>query len=160
MKVKVGQAATVTFDALTDGIATGSVTAVDILPSTGDSVTTYGATITLDEAPDGLRDGMSASVVVTVDEVTDVLWAPTAAITTVGGQSTVTVRKDGAESTVQVQTGLAGDSGTEITSGVSEGDALVVSTSGPASNSFGFPLGGIPGGGIAGGGAPPVGGRG
>ncbi len=160
MKVKVGQTATVTFDALTDGTATGSVTAVDILPSTGDSVTTYGATITLDEVPDGLRDGMSASVVVTVDEATDVLWAPTAAITTAGGQSTVTVRKNGVETTVQVETGLAGDSGTEITSGVAEGDALVVSTSSSTGSTSGFPFGGIPGGGLTGGGAPPAGGRG
>lgn len=160
MKVKVGQAATVTFDALTDGTATGSVTAVDILPSKGDSVTTYGATITLDEAPDGLRDGMSASVVVTVDETSDVLWAPTAAITTAGGQSTVTIRKDGVESTIAVQTGLAGDSGTEITSGVSEGDALVVSTSDSTSSTSGFPMGGVPGAGMPGGGAPPAGGRG
>jgi RND family efflux transporter MFP subunit len=159
MKVKVGQAATVTFDALTDGSATGTVTAVDILPTTGSNVTTYGATITLSDVPDGLRDGMSASVVVTVDQATDVLWAPTAAITTAGGQSTVTVRKDGIETTVQVQTGLAGDSGTEITSGVFEGDQLVVSTDSSSSSNSGFPFGGIPGGGgISGGGGPPAGG--
>ena len=55
MKVEVGQAATVTFDALTDAPSTGTVTAVDILPTTGSNVTTYGATITLNEVPDGLR---------------------------------------------------------------------------------------------------------
>jgi macrolide-specific efflux system membrane fusion protein len=149
LKVKVGQAATVTFDALTDGTATGTVSAVDILPTTGNNVTTYGATITLSDVPDGLRQGMSASVVLTVDEATDVLWVPTAAITTAGGQSTVTIRKDGVESTVQVHTGLAGDSGTEITSGVAEGDRLVVSTSGTTGGAGGFPMGGIPGGGVA-----------
>ncbi len=148
MKVSVGQAATVTFDALTDATATGTVTAVDILPTTGASVTTYGATITLDEVPDDLRDGMSASVVVTVDEAADVLWAPTAAITTAGGQSTVTVRTDGVESTVVVTTGLSGDTGTEILSGVSEGDALVVTTTDSGSSTSGFPMGGIPGGGM------------
>jgi macrolide-specific efflux system membrane fusion protein len=158
MKVAVGQAATVTFDALTDGTATGTVTAVDILPTTGSSVTTYGATITLSEVPDGLRDGMSASVVVTVAEATGVLWAPTAAITTAGGQSTVTIRKDGVETTVVVTTGLAGDTGTEILSGVAEGDALVVTTTGSTGSSNGFPMGGIPGGGFTGGGAPPMGG--
>ncbi|MBK9739676.1 MAG: HlyD family efflux transporter periplasmic adaptor subunit [Actinobacteria bacterium] len=158
MKVAVGQPATVTFDALADGTATGTVTAVDVLPTTGTTnVTTYGATITLDDVPDGLRDGMSASVVVTVDEAADVLWAPTAAITTAGGQSTVTIRKDGVDTTVQVETGLAGDSGTEITSGVVEGDQLVVSTSTTGGTS-GFPMGGIPGGGTAIVGVPPAGG--
>ena len=162
LKVKVGQKATVTFDALPNVTATGTVTAVDILPTTGQNVTTYGVTITLDSAPDGMKQGMSASVVVTADQASDVLWAPTAAITTAGGQSTVTVRKDGKDTKVQVTTGLAGDTGTEITSGLAEGDELVVSTSIGGSGGFGFPAGGIPGG-LTGGGPPaggPAGGRG
>jgi macrolide-specific efflux system membrane fusion protein len=154
MKVAVGQAATVTFDALTGGTATGTVTAVDILPTTGSNVTTYGVTITLSDVPDGLRDGMSASVVVTVDEATGVLWVPTAAVTTAGGQSTVTVRKDGVETTVQVTTGLAGDNGTEILTGVAEGDQLVVATPAATSGTGRFPAGGFPGGGFTGGGPP------
>ncbi|MDI1290525.1 MAG: efflux RND transporter periplasmic adaptor subunit [bacterium] len=157
LKVAVGQPATVTFDALSGEDATGTVTAVDILPTTGGDVTTYGATITLDDVPDTLRDGMSASVVVTVDEATGVLWAPSAAVSTVGGVSTVTVRKDGVDSTVAVTTGLAGDSGTEITSGVAEGDQLVISTTDSSGGFGGFPGGGIPGGGGGlGGGAGPA----
>ena len=158
LKVAVGQSATVTFDALSGEDATGTVTAVDILPTTGGDVTTYGATITLDEAPDALRDGMSASVVVTVDQATAVLWAPSAAVTTTGGVSTVTVRKDGVDTTVVVTTGLAGDSGTEITSGVSEGDQLVISTTDSGGGFGGFPGGGIPGGGggLGGSGAGPA----
>jgi RND family efflux transporter MFP subunit len=145
LKIAVGQSATVTFDALSGESATGKVTAVDILPTTGGNVTTYGATITLDEAPEDLRDGMSASVVVTVNEATNVLWAPSAAVTTAGGISTVTVRKDGVDTIVTVTTGLAGDSGTEITSGVAAGGG-------------GFPAGGIPGVGLTtgGGGARPA----
>jgi RND family efflux transporter MFP subunit len=160
LKVKVGQPANVTFDALPKVTATGKVTSVDIVPTTGNNVTTYGVTITLDDPAEALKDGMSASVVVTTAQVTDVLWAPTAAITTAGGRSTVTVRKDGKDTTVQITTGLAGDSGTEITSGVSAGDQLVVDTSSSGGVS-GFPGGGIPGGGFGGGftgGGPPAGG--
>ena len=146
LKVKVGQKAAVTFDALPNTSATGIVTAVDTLPTAGQNVTTYGVTVTLDSAPTGLKQGMSASVVVTANEAADVLWVPTAAITSAGGQSTVTVRKDGKDTTVQVTTGLAGDTGTEVTSGVSEGDQLVVSTATSGSSGFGFPVGGIPGG--------------
>lgn len=102
---------------------------------------------------------MSASVVVTVDEATAVLWAPSAAITAAGGVSTATVRTDGVDSVVQVTTGLAGDSGTEITSGVFEGDQLVVATAESGGGFTGFPGGGPPGGlgggaGIPGGGGP------
>jgi RND family efflux transporter MFP subunit len=162
-KVAVGQSAAVTFDALADGTATGTVTAVDILPTEGANVTTYGVTITLDEVPEGLKAGMSASVVVTTAQAADVLWAPTAAVTTAGGQSTVTVRVNGVDTVTPVKTGLAGDSGTEITSGVAQGDQLVVTSTGGTSFTGGFPIGGIPGGGIPGGGipgggAPPAGG--
>lgn len=154
LKVVVGQPADVTFDALPDASATGTVTAVDILPTTGTSgVTTYSATITLDEEPDGVRQGMSASVVVTTAEVADVLWAPTAAITTTGGVSTVTVRVNGVDSVVEVTTGLGGDTGTELTSGVTEGAQLVVVTT-DSSGTSGFPMGGIPGGMAVGGSAP------
>lgn len=156
LKLQVDQPATVTFDALPDVTATGTVTSIDIVPTTGSNVTTYGVTITLADRTETLKDGMSASVVVTTGEATDVLWAPTAAITTAGGQSTVTVRENGKDSTVQVTTGLAGDSGTEITSGVTEGQQLVVSTSSSGSGS-GFPFGGIPGGAFTGGGGPPAG---
>jgi HlyD family secretion protein/macrolide-specific efflux system membrane fusion protein len=144
LKVRVGQKATVTFDALADTTATGVVTSIDTLPTAGQNVTTYGVTVTLDSTPTGLKQGMSASVVVTANEADNVLWVPTAAITTAGGRSTVTVRKDGKDTTVEVTTGLAGDSGTEITSGVAEGDQLVVATTASGGNS-GFPFGGIPG---------------
>ncbi|MDO8309771.1 MAG: HlyD family efflux transporter periplasmic adaptor subunit [Actinomycetota bacterium] len=156
-KVAAGQSATVTFDALSGESASGAVTSVAVLPTTGGTVTTYAATITLSGAPAGMRDGMSASVVVTVDEATGVLWAPSAAITTAGGVSTVTVRTDGVDTVVPVTTGLAGDSGTQITSGVSEGDQLVVATADSGGGFTGFPGGGPPvglggGAGIPGGG--------
>ena len=163
LKLAVGQKATVTFDALSE-TAEGTVTEVDILPTsstsgTTSSVTTYNATITIDKAPDDVRQGMSASVVVTTDEASDVLWVPSAAVTTAGGVSTVTVRTNGVDSTVTVETGLEGDSGTEITSGLSEGQQVVIDTSSTESSSTsGFPAGG--GLGFAGGGqgGPPAGG--
>ena len=110
-------------------------------------MTTYSATITLDDSPDGAREGMSVSVVVTTQQVDDVVWAPTAAITTVGGRSTVTIRDGEVDTVVEVTTGLAGDSGTEITSGVREGDLLVIEV-GEASTFPGF--GGGDGGGFGG----------
>jgi membrane fusion protein, macrolide-specific efflux system len=169
MKVAVGQKAAVTFDALPDVTATGTVTSVEILPTdstssgaaaggTTSSVTTYAATITLDDVSGDIREGMSASVVVTTDEATNVLWVPTAAVTTAGGQSTVTVRTNGVDTVTQVTTGLAGDSGIEITDGLTSGDQVVVTTTGSSTSTGGFPMGGIPGGGV--GGPPAGGGRG
>jgi macrolide-specific efflux system membrane fusion protein len=59
---------------------------------------------------------------------------PTAAITTGGGVSTVTIRQGEVDTVVEVSTGLAGDSGTEVTSGVAAGDELVIEIE--ESNSF------------------------
>lgn len=156
-KLAVGQKATVTFDALANATATGTVAQVDLIPTTGNNVTSYGATITLDSAPDGLKQGMSASVVVTTNEASDVLWVPSAAVTTAGGQSTVTVRANGVDTVTPVTVGLVGDSGTEVTSGLTAGQQVVISTSGAGGGS-GFPTGGFPGGGLGGAGGPPAGG--
>ncbi len=161
LKLAPGQKAVVSFDALPGTTAEGTVTSVALLPTeqtgtgaiTSSGVTTYSATITLDSSPEGAREGMSVSVVVTTQQVDDVVWVPTAAITTVGDRSTVTIRDGEVDTVVDVTTGLAGDSGTEITSGVSEGDQLVIEV-GEAS---GFPFGG--GSGRSSFGGPPPGGR-
>ena len=134
LKLAPGQPATVSFDALPGTSAAGTVTSVALLPTaatttgqvTGSGVTTYSATITLEDSPEGVKEGMSVSVVVTTQQVDDVIWVPTAAITTVGGVSTVTVRSGEVDTVVEITTGLAGDAGTEVTSGVSVGDELVI----------------------------------
>jgi macrolide-specific efflux system membrane fusion protein len=135
LKLAIGQPATVSFDALPGTSAQGTVTSLAMIPTattgtssqiTGGGVTTYSATITLDAAPTGVKEGMSVSVVVTTQQIDDVIWVPTAAITTVGGVSTVTVREGDVDTVVEITTGLAGDTGTEVTSGVQEGDLLVI----------------------------------
>lgn len=157
LKLVPGQRASVSFDALPGTTATGVVTSIAALPtaattgsgavSSGSGVTTYSATITLDDSPEGVREGMSVSVVVTTQEADDVVWAPTAAITTDGAVSTVTIRTGEIDTVVKVTTGLAGDSGTVITSGVEEGDQLVIEVGEPST----FPgFGGGDGGGFGG----------
>lgn len=156
LKLASGQPAVVSFDALPGTTAIGTVSSIATLPTetvgsaasvTSGGVTTYSATITLDDSPAGAREGMSVSVVVTTQQVDDVVWAPTAAITTEGGRSTVTIRNGEVDTVVEVTTGLAGDSGTEITSGVQEGNLLVIEV-GEASTFPGF--GGGDGGGFGG----------
>lgn len=157
LKLQPGQPAVVSFDALPGTTVTGTVSSLALLPTeesgaaasvTSGGVTTYGATITLDESPPQAREGMSVSVVVTTQQVDDVVWAPTAAITTDAGRSTVTIRTGEVDTVVEVTTGLAGDSGTQITSGVEPGDLLVIEV-GEASTFPGFG-GGNGGGGFGG----------
>lgn len=147
-KLKAGQPATVTFDALPGVTASGKVTLIDPVAQTSNNVVQYAATISLTDVPKTVRLGQTTSVQVIVAKADDVLTAPSAAITTAGGQSTVVVLEGGRQVTKRVEIGVKGDSTTEIKSGLKEGDQVVrATTSGTSGNQGGFPGGGFPGGG-------------
>ncbi|MFG1879997.1 efflux RND transporter periplasmic adaptor subunit [Sphaerisporangium sp. NPDC049003] len=147
-KLKVGQPATVTFDALPGVTASGKVTLIDPVAQTSNNVVQYSATISLSDVPKTVRLGQTTSVQVVVAKADDVLTVPTSAITTAGGQNTVTVLENGKQVTKRVEIGVKGDSTTEITSGLNEGDEVVRATTGTGGNlQGGFPGGGFPGGG-------------
>lgn len=154
-KVKKGQSAAVTFDAIPGAQASGKVTAIDQSATVTNNVVQYGVTVRLTDPPSGLRIGATGTVQVTTSRADNVLYAPTAAVRTVGGRSTVTVMQNGKPVVRAVQTGAQGDQGTEITSGVSEGDQLLIAPTGTT----GFPSGRFPGG-LGGGGPIRVGGGG
>jgi HlyD family secretion protein len=151
--VKVGQQASVTFSAA-DVTANGTVTQLDVEDTVSNNVVEYGVTVSLTDPPAGLKLGQTASVSITTGTKASVLNVPTSAVTTVGTRHSVTVRKNGKDSVVQIETGLTGDSTTEVTSGLSDGDVVVIPTSSGSTGGFTFPggggLGGGPGGGLGG----------
>jgi len=131
--VAVGQAASVTFPALTGTTATAKVTAISPTATSSNSVVTYATTITLDKLPDKVRLGQTAQVAITIAaSKDDALYVPAAAITTANGTSTVKVVKNGKTSTVDVTTGVVGDQGTEITKGLTAGETVVIGTVSPS----------------------------
>jgi len=141
--IAVGALATVTFDALAGEQAGGTVVAVDPVATTSATgLITYGVRVQVNDAPTGAREGMTASVSVLVDEVSDALVVPQGAITGSGERATVLLQgPDGTTESVPVTIGLQGDAGTEITAGVGEGDVLVI----PSADDLSFPDGGVPG---------------
>jgi hypothetical protein len=141
--VKVGQPAAVTFPA-TQLTAAGRVTDVSLVASTSNNVVQYPVTVTLDGVPDGVRLGATASLSITTASVQDVLVVPSSALTTIGTRHAATVLRNGQQSVVPVQTGVAGDAGTEVTAGLVAGDVVVIPTSASGSTGgSGFPrLGG------------------
>jgi HlyD family secretion protein len=143
-KVQVGDSATATFSAL-DESARGRVTSIDLQDTVSNNVVEYGVTVTLSDAPRKVRLGQTVSVSIVTGVARNVLTVPSSAVTSVGNNSTVTVLQNGQQSVRPVQVGLVGDSSTEITSGLSEGDVVVLTT-GTGSSGFTFPGGGIPGG--------------
>jgi macrolide-specific efflux system membrane fusion protein len=162
IKLKIGQSATVTFDALSGVTATGKVTEIDMSPTTNNNVVQYGAAITLSDKPSAIRLGQTTTVQVTTSTAQNVLYVSTAAVRTAGGQSTVTVQQGGTQVVKRVQIGVQGNQGTEIKSGLNEGDEVVIPTATGSSGSTqtrpGGGLGG--GGGIGGGGLGGAGGGG
>jgi multidrug efflux pump subunit AcrA (membrane-fusion protein) len=93
IKVKLGQPATVTLSALTNTSVPGKVTAISPLSTVVSNVVTYNVTIDLNQVPSDVRTGMTASVAVVVDSVTNAVELPSSAVTTTGGLSTVQLIK-------------------------------------------------------------------
>ncbi|MEU4237631.1 HlyD family efflux transporter periplasmic adaptor subunit [Actinoplanes sp. NPDC026619] len=161
-KLKEKQAADVTWNALSGTTATAKVTAIDPSGTTSNSVVTYGVTLTLDKVPTGAKVGQTVSVSVTTGTVADATFVNSAAVTTVGTRHTVTVVTNGTQETRQVEIGLEGDEATQITSGVTVGEAVVLktSTTSTTTNQQGGGFGNFGGGGAPGGGGNLGGGTG
>ncbi|MEQ4718517.1 biotin/lipoyl-binding protein [Nonomuraea sp. B19D2] len=155
-KLKQGQEATVTFDALPGVSATGKVTQIEPVASTSNNVVQYPVTVTFTKVPSQVRLGQTATVEVVVGQADDVITVPSTTVSTSGGQTTVTLLKNGQQARTPVQVGVQGTSLTEIKSGVSEGDQIVppVTTTNTTGGNLRF--GG--GGGFPGGGGGPNGG--
>ena len=150
-KIKVGQTAAVTLSALPDTSVAGKVTAVSPTSTVTSNVVTYDVTVRLVSPPASVLNGMTADVSVTVAAKTNVLQLPSAAISTTGPRSTVSVLRNGKQTTTVVTTGLVGASTTEILTGVKEGDVIVeptvsVSSSSSSSSLPNFGGGAFPGG--------------
>ena len=141
--IAVGAEATVTFDALAGEQAKGNVIAVDPVATTSSSgLITYSVRVQVIDPPDAVREGMTASVSVLINEVADALIVPQGAITGSGDQASVLLqRPDGTSEATRITIGLQGDGGTEVTGGLQEGDVLVI----PSADDLSFPEGGVPG---------------
>ena len=74
-----------------------------------------------------LREGLTVTVTIIVEEKTDVLLVPNAAITSEGGQSYVqVVTASGATEQRAIKTGITDYQFTEITDGLKEGEQVLV----------------------------------
>ena len=157
--IKIGQTATVTLSAI-DADVPGTVAAISPVASadSGSGVVSYPVTITLTAPPATARAGMSADVTITIQSATNVLTVPAEALRgTDGDYSVLLLGADGQPQAQAVEVGLVTSTTAEITSGLTEGQAVVTGTStaqtGTTTTTGGFGGGvAIPGGGGLGGG--------
>ncbi|MHB1006631.1 MAG: efflux RND transporter periplasmic adaptor subunit [Chloroflexota bacterium] len=145
-KVAVGKTAQITFDAIASQTFAGSVIAVAPTASVQQGVVSYLVSLKVDPKTYTLPNGITANVSIVVESRSDVLIVPSRAIRTVNRARVVDVQKpDGTTETRQVQVGLTGDQTqmTEITSGLSEGEKVVVAGTTAAAPRVGGGPGGI-----------------
>jgi len=144
-QIKMGQKATLIFDAVDGLTITGQIIEVDSLGTVSQGVVTYDIKIGFDVQDDRVKPGMSVSAAIITNVKQNVLLVPNSAIKSTGGISYVEVpsnvsvaRELMTNATIStgiilnpvpnrqdVELGLANDLDTEIVSGVNEGDLVV-----------------------------------
>ncbi|MDL9978876.1 efflux RND transporter periplasmic adaptor subunit [Microbacterium sp. ASV49] len=138
----------------------GTVQTIGIVAtSSGSGAATFPVTIAVTGAQTGLYSGTTASVSITVKQLDNVLAVPTYALSSSGGKTTVVVQKNGKNTTVPVTVGQVYGAETQIMSGLTSGDVIVLpsflstgTTGTTGTTGRGFGGGGFGGGGFGGGG--------
>lgn len=142
-KIKIGNKATMTFNAISDLTITGKVAEIDNIGTVSQGVVSYNVKIAFDTQDPRIKPGMSVSASIITAVAADVLTVPVSAIQSQGnanyvltldpkqtqsaaGQTGVTSNL--APKMVTVLVGISDDTNTEITSGLNEGDTVVTQT--------------------------------
>ncbi len=127
-KIRAGQAAKVEFESLGEQL-TARVVRIDPIETVVANVVTYTVTLLLDKKLEEIKPGMTGNVDVIINQKQNVLRLPVTAVNPRNGRATVEVLKgDGTVESRQVTTGLKGDDDVEITSGLTEGEKVVITT--------------------------------
>jgi HlyD family secretion protein len=146
-KVKVGQKATLTFDAISDLNLTGTVSEVETVGTVSQGVVTYTINITLDAQDSRVKPGMSVTAVIITETKMDVLLVSGSAVKTSGSISYVEIPDPSetanlsdsekaagvalkiAPTQKQIEIGSSNDTYVEVISGLKEGDLIISKTS-------------------------------
>jgi RND family efflux transporter MFP subunit len=138
VSVKVGQKASVTFDALSGVVTTGTISAIAPTGTNSSGVITYNVDITLDFIDPALRPTMSCTAEIVTEVRENTLAVPSSAVhtdATTQAKYAIVQATDGPTTQVPVTTGKVVGTQTEILTGLTEGQ--VVLTSATASTSSG-----------------------
>ena len=131
-KVKKGQRAWITVDALPEQVFPGEVIHVALVPSSQSSwmnpdLKVYETRVRLDETIDGLKPGMHSRVEILVAEFDNTLQVPLQAVRQSGRQSFVYVQEDGECKLRKVDVGENDDSTVQVLGGLDEGELVYIS---------------------------------
>ena len=124
-QVVVGDQALITPTGATTA-AYGTVASIGLLATSSSNVASFPVVINVTGSPSGLFGGATASVVITVKNLQNVVVVPTAAIHYSGNATTVNLVTNGSTASHPVTIGTASGGNTQIVSGLAVGDKVVV----------------------------------
>ncbi|MBI3538133.1 MAG: efflux RND transporter periplasmic adaptor subunit [Chloroflexi bacterium] len=127
-KIKTGQTAQMTVDALSGKTYNAQVQTVSPVGTVTQGVVNYPVTLVVNNVDGAIKPGMTANLAIVVERRENVLIIPNRAVRTQGNSKTVTVLFKGEQISVPIGTGLSNDSFVEVTNGLNEGDTVIIQT--------------------------------
>ena len=127
-KVKVGQIAILTFDALPDLRIKGKVIEISPVGKEEQGVVSYDVKISLEEENKEIKPGMSVDAEIIVDRKENVLLVPNSAIKSDRMGKYIEVVKDNKIKKRYIQTGISNDEFTEVLEKINEGEIIIIRT--------------------------------
>jgi RND family efflux transporter MFP subunit len=143
VKVKPGETAQLTFDALPGKTYTATVAQIDPVGVVTQGVVNYNVLFNIADADSAIKPGMTANLSIEVARDNNVLIVPTRAVHTQGNLKTVTVLYKGQAIPVPVQTGLSNDQNIEVTGALQPGDQVILNQVQTSPPRFGGGFGGF-----------------
>ena len=130
-KIKIGQSAVVTFDALPETEYQGEVVYISDAGNDDSGVVEFSVTVKVLNADNQVKPGFTAVVSIITSNIENALLVPNGAVISRNGTSAVmVVNSDDSTTMIPVETGASSDTHTEIISGeIAEGDTLAVAIS-------------------------------
>lgn len=126
-RVKVGQPARLTFDAISSKEYNGKVIDVSPFGVNTSGVVNFTVTVELDDADEQVKPGMTAAVTITIQQLTNVLLVPNRAVRLLNGERVVYLLENGQPKAVPISIGASSDTNSQILgTTVKEGDEVVL----------------------------------
>jgi macrolide-specific efflux system membrane fusion protein len=125
-QIKIGQKSIITLDAYPNNPVKGKVVHVAYDATVTNNVTTYICDVLPDDVPEFMRSGMTSNVNIEVSRKENILKLPMTALISDQEGSRVRIKSAEKSSLVPVETGSDDGKIVEITSGLTDGDVVLV----------------------------------
>ncbi|MBK8421908.1 efflux RND transporter periplasmic adaptor subunit [Candidatus Villigracilis saccharophilus] len=136
--LSIGQAATLTFDAILGKEYKGEIVEVGQAGDNVQGVVNFTVTIELTDADELVKPGMTAAVNIVVQEVKDVILVPNRSVRLVDAERVVFVLVNGVPTQVKVQLGASSDTMSVLVGGdLKEGDEIILNPPSISGSPFG-----------------------